>query len=577
MRPATPGRNPIQLMQLFEYQIQQQLLKRLESAFASSVTCLPGAFTLLRYDSFRQCVKAMDKVPHQLDIVEHLLDLGEDRWLTTEMLMRGMRTDYAPAATMCTEVPSSAVALFKQRRRWFNSSFVCDVVMLSRFAFGCRGGSLRAALVPIFICVLALLRLIGAFFSIALSVLVMANVVYIFGVPYEFSVCATGGYAVLLLTSFLVFAAIDQYGATPKTLFAKLRDSKLLQRFQQDWMTINLLLSSAFITAGMVAAVHHAIVEQQIERYFWALLFIGLTFLLSLSIGQTSSQFGHIQMIAGGLLYFTLGLGFFLFMVPLFSFANLDSRAWGVRGVDEVSHECASDSHAVQPRTMGWLSDSERSFSYDTSTNVWVRANTPGGSLSLKPHHKKLLFVILLVLLNAGFVAVAALVQAPVMLSCMRVAVGLAAAMVLFVLARNSPMCVKRPSPCRSTGTSGKVCTVDLDAVHIEAKGGDLHGSNDTSFVSQSSGNTLFNSVVAREGEEVSSTGEPWPILLPRRPSYSRLGATPAPAVRPPSRLLSRWPSHGGEYGRAQIEAAMCASSSTSVPPQRNSPLPMEE
>eukprot|EP00964_Phaeocystis_antarctica_P038028 scaffold21757_cov64-Phaeocystis_antarctica.AAC.4 len=375
----------------------------------------------------------------------------------------------------------------------------------------------------------------------------MANVIYIFGVPYEFSVCATGGYAVLLLTSFLVFAAIDQYGATPKTLFAKLRDSKLLQRFQQDWLTTNLLLSSAFITAGMVAAVHHAIIEQQLERYFWALLFIGLTFLLSLSIGQTSSQFGHIQMIAGGLLYFTLGLGFFLFVVPLFSFANLDSRAWGVRGVDEVSHECASDPHAVQPRTMGWLSDSERSFSYDTSTNIWVRANTPGGSLSLKPHHKKLLFVLLLVLVNAGFVAVAALVQAPVMLSCMRVAVGLAAAMALFVLARNSPICVKRPSLCGSIGTRGKVRTVELDAVHIEAK----------------------------EGEEASSTGEPWPIVRARRPSYSRLAATPT--VRPPSRPRSRRPSHDLAFGRARIEAAVCASSSTSVPSLRSNPLPMKE
>ena len=600
MRPATPGCNPIQLMQGFEYQIQQQLLKRLESGFASSVTCLPGAFTLLRYNSFRQCFKSIDKVPS--GIVEHLLDLGEDRWLTTEMLMRGMRTDYAPTATMCTEVPSNAVALFKQRRRWFNSSFVCDFVMLSRFVFGCRGGSLRAVLVPIFICVLALLRLIGAFLSIALSVLVMANVVYIFGVPYEYSVCATGGYAVLLLTSFLVFAAIDQYGTTPGTLLAKLRDSKLLQNFQKRWMTINLLLSSAFITAGMVAAVHHAIVEQQIERYFWALLFIGLTFLLSLSIGQTSSQFGHIQMLAGGLLYFTLGLGFFLFMVPLFSFANLDSRAWGVRGVDEVSHECSSGHvHVVEPRTMGGLSDSERSFSYDTSTNVWARAHTPEGSLSLKPHHKKLLFVFLLVLANAGFVAVAVLVQAPTMLSCMRVAVGLAAAMVLFVLARNSPLCVKRPFPHGATGTSGMFHIDDLNAVHIEldeAKGGDLQGSNDVNGVSQSSCDTLLNSIVARDGEEVSSTGDRWPIIRARRPSYSRLAATAASALAhsktSPTILLpietrpgaltraapletsaprSRRPSHD-LAGRARIEPAVCASRSTSVPSQRCKALP---
>ena len=51
---------------------------------------LAGRLYLLRYNSFRQCFKSIDKVPS--GIVEHLLDLGEDRWLTTEMLMRGMRT-----------------------------------------------------------------------------------------------------------------------------------------------------------------------------------------------------------------------------------------------------------------------------------------------------------------------------------------------------------------------------------------------------------------------------------------------------------------------------------------------------
>jgi len=113
--------------------------------------------------------------------------------------------------------------------------------------------------------------------------------------------------------------------------------------------------------------------------------------------------------------------------------------------------------------------------------------------LSLKPHHKKLLFVLLLVLANAGFVAVAVLVQAPTMLSCMRIAVGLTAAMVLFVLARNSPLCVKRPFP----STSGTVHIDDLDAVHIEldeAKGGDPQGINDVSAVSQSSGGDNFGS-----------------------------------------------------------------------------------
>ena len=221
--------------------------------------------------------------------------------------------------------------------------------------------------------------------------------------------------------------------------------------------------------------------------------------------------------------------------------------------------------------------------------------------MSLKPYHKKLLFVFLLVLANAGFVAVAVLVQAPTMLSCMRVAVGLAAAMVLFVLARNSPLCVKRPFPHGATGTSDMVHIDDLNAVHIEldeAKGGDLQGSNDVNGVSQSSCDTLLNSIVARDGEEVSSTGDRWPIIRARRPSYSRLAATAASALAhsttSPTILLpietrpgaltraapletsaprSRRPSHD-LAGRARIEPAVCASRSTSVPSHRCKALP---
>ena len=80
---------------------------------------------------------------------------------------------------------------------------------------------------------------------------------------------------------------------------------------------------------------------------------------------------------------------------------------------------------------------------------------------------------------------------------------------------------------------------VELDSVYVEANGAD---------------------------EEASSPGGPTSIVRVRRPSYSRLAAPPA--ARPSSRPRTRRPTHDLAYGRARIEAAMPAQSS-SVPSHR--------
>ena len=102
--------------------------------------------------------------------------------------------------------------------------------------------------------------------------------------------------------------------------------------------------------------------------------------------------------------------------------------------------------------------------------------------------------------------------------------------------------------------TSGTSCdsfteshTVELDAVRIETKG---------------------------DEEEAGSPSGPTPIMRVRRPSYSRLAAPPA--VRPSSRPRTRRPTHDLAYGRARIEVAVCATSS-SVPSQRSTPFLSEE
>ena len=115
----------------------------------------------------------------------------------------------------------------------------------------------------------------------------------------------------------------------------------------------------------------------------------------------------------------------------------------------------------------------------------------------------------------------------------------------------------------------------DSLTVHIEAKGGSLHGSTDTS--SQSSGDMPRNSIeVAKGGQEVSCLGHgvPTPIVIELDPSYSKLAAQSA--VRPSSRPRGRRSTHDWACGRVRVEAAVCVSNS-SVPMQRSNPLCADE
>ena len=55
--------------------------------------------------------------------LKNLVDLGEDRFLTSLMLMRSQsQTSYVSNVRAYTACPDSFLALLHQRRRWFNSS-----------------------------------------------------------------------------------------------------------------------------------------------------------------------------------------------------------------------------------------------------------------------------------------------------------------------------------------------------------------------------------------------------------------------------------------------------------------------
>jgi chitin synthase len=126
----------ITLLQDMEY-IHGQLFERSVESACGSVTCLPGALTILRFSAFRKMAKYYfaDKAEQCDDLFDYgKCHLGEDRWLT-HLFMIGASERYqiqmCTGAFCKTEAVVSFQSLLKQRRRWFLGFITNEVCMLT--------------------------------------------------------------------------------------------------------------------------------------------------------------------------------------------------------------------------------------------------------------------------------------------------------------------------------------------------------------------------------------------------------------------------------------------------------------
>ena len=126
----------ITLLQDMEY-IHGQLFERSVESGCGSVTCLPGALTILRFSAFRKMARYYfaDKAEQCDDLFDYgKCHLGEDRWLT-HLFMIGADERYqiqmCTGAFCKTEAVQSYRSLLKQRRRWFLGFITNEVCMLT--------------------------------------------------------------------------------------------------------------------------------------------------------------------------------------------------------------------------------------------------------------------------------------------------------------------------------------------------------------------------------------------------------------------------------------------------------------
>lgn len=152
----------ITMIQVYEYYISHNLAKAFESLFGS-VTCLPGCFSLYRLyeedngkpllishpilEKYSECsVRTLH--------MKNLLQLGEDRYLTTLLLKYNPQfsTKFLRHAHAYTVAPDSWSVFLSQRRRWINSTVhnMVELVPMSQMCGFCLFSMRFMVLVDLF-------------------------------------------------------------------------------------------------------------------------------------------------------------------------------------------------------------------------------------------------------------------------------------------------------------------------------------------------------------------------------------------------------------------------------------------
>eukprot|EP00040_Diaphanoeca_grandis_P018849 m.99217 g.99217 ORF g.99217 m.99217 type:complete len:1565 (-) comp27137_c0_seq3:25-4719(-) len=130
-RTYPKGSGPVYWYQIFDYAVGHWFQKTSEHVLGT-VLCCPGCFSLYRIDALRDCLLQYSaSVTEAFDFLT--MDMGEDRWLCTLLIMKGWRLDYTAVATNTTFCPESFEEFFNQRRRWIVSTLANQVELLSHW------------------------------------------------------------------------------------------------------------------------------------------------------------------------------------------------------------------------------------------------------------------------------------------------------------------------------------------------------------------------------------------------------------------------------------------------------------
>lgn len=365
--PSVNQRGLAVRVQAAEYFFQNRIVRNSEALFGV-VTCCPGAFLLMQFAAFHKAATENFSIdtPSSSCLMQNALDLGEDRFLTSLLLIHESKwTSFIPAADCTTAVPDSFAALAKQRRRWFNSNVANDIYILLHFTqlfrsmviqdktkfcvSTCTIGIVRF----VYFAVSTLGRLAGALFSTLFSILLMAKTSGIFqatmcanqGTYGSHYFCGNGqalyytfvGAGVLWAT--VLIWSFHHSARNPKSVFA---------RHNVFWLRANLASATISMVCGTVAM---AIYGEELQKHFMvlsAIVLFWIFLLLIVNMADSRSPSFGINLIASLLVYAIVGLPFLAFIQPLVALPQIDNFKWGTREVSRRSSHLDSSLYQQQ-------------------------------------------------------------------------------------------------------------------------------------------------------------------------------------------------------------------------------------
>jgi cellulose synthase/poly-beta-1,6-N-acetylglucosamine synthase-like glycosyltransferase len=125
------------LLQDLEY-VQGQMMDRCLESFLGGVTCLPGALTMVEFNTLKDVEEEYFKssnFTNNISIIDYArFHLGEDRYLThlfMDSLPYSNAIGFCSTAVCKTEAPKRLSVLLKQRRRWILGTFANEIYMFT--------------------------------------------------------------------------------------------------------------------------------------------------------------------------------------------------------------------------------------------------------------------------------------------------------------------------------------------------------------------------------------------------------------------------------------------------------------
>jgi len=125
------------LLQDLEY-VQGQMMDRCLESFLGGVTCLPGALTMVEFNTLKEVEEEYFKNSNftkNINIIDYArFHLGEDRYLThlfMDSLPYPNAVGFCSTAVCKTEAPKRLSVLLKQRRRWLLGTYANEIYMFT--------------------------------------------------------------------------------------------------------------------------------------------------------------------------------------------------------------------------------------------------------------------------------------------------------------------------------------------------------------------------------------------------------------------------------------------------------------